>query len=202
MSQQSNYKLKYKKFIESRPRRTQTKPGYEKHHILPVSLGGTDDKSNIIILTYREHYIAHKMLAKMYRGEKKYKMVCALFHFFNESNSHKYESIKNYYKEQRRQKMLDNWQNPAYKEYQTKRLQKFWQDPINKKKQSQAKKEKLKDKDFVANQRKADVLRKDWSQKNAKKLSTISKNLWQDPVYRAKQMADRQSRTSYKVKHR
>jgi hypothetical protein len=43
--------------------------GYsEKHHILPRSLGGSDDISNIIALTAREHFICHLLLAKIYGG--------------------------------------------------------------------------------------------------------------------------------------
>lgn len=39
--------------------------GYtEVHHILPRSLGGTDDSSNLVRLTAREHYIAHLLLTK------------------------------------------------------------------------------------------------------------------------------------------
>ena len=40
--------------------------GYvEKHHIVPRSFNGSDEKSNIAILTAREHYICHLLLAKM-----------------------------------------------------------------------------------------------------------------------------------------
>jgi hypothetical protein len=52
--------------------------GYtEKHHIIPKSLGGTDDDSNIIRLTAREHYICHLLLTKMVEGESKMKMTFA-----------------------------------------------------------------------------------------------------------------------------
>lgn len=34
----------------------------EAHHILPRSLGGTDDKENLVLFTAREHYVAHKLL--------------------------------------------------------------------------------------------------------------------------------------------
>ena len=34
----------------------------EKHHIIPKSLGGTDDKDNLIYLYAEEHYYAHKLL--------------------------------------------------------------------------------------------------------------------------------------------
>lgn len=40
--------------------------GYaEEHHIIPRSLGGCDDKSNLVLLTAREHYLAHYLLMKM-----------------------------------------------------------------------------------------------------------------------------------------
>lgn len=38
--------------------------GVERHHILPVCLGGTDEESNMIWLTPQEHYIAHMLLAQ------------------------------------------------------------------------------------------------------------------------------------------
>ena len=58
---------RYHKFIDRL--RNQVVDGYcEKHHILPRSLGGSDDSSNIICLTVRQHYIAHWMLWKAYGG--------------------------------------------------------------------------------------------------------------------------------------
>ena len=38
----------------------------EEHHIIPKCMGGTDDKGNLVKLTAREHYIAHKLLTKIY----------------------------------------------------------------------------------------------------------------------------------------
>ena len=43
--------------------------GYtERHHVLPRALGGSDDSSNLVTLTAREHFIAHMLLARMYGG--------------------------------------------------------------------------------------------------------------------------------------
>lgn len=39
---------------------------YEVHHILPRSLGGNNDKSNLALLTAREHFICHWLLVKIY----------------------------------------------------------------------------------------------------------------------------------------
>lgn len=41
---------------------------YEAHHILPKSMGGKDEKSNIILLTVAEHVEAHYLLALQYEN--------------------------------------------------------------------------------------------------------------------------------------
>lgn len=54
-------------------------PGYtEKHHIIPQSLGGTNDNANLVDLTAREHFICHWLLVKMTDGEARSKMLYAL----------------------------------------------------------------------------------------------------------------------------
>ena len=59
--------------------KTRSLDGYkERHHIIPRSLGGSDDKENLVDLTAREHFICHWLLIKMYSGESKAKMVYAL----------------------------------------------------------------------------------------------------------------------------
>ena len=39
----------------------------ESHHIVPRSLGGTDDSDNLVRLTAKEHFVAHCLLARMYK---------------------------------------------------------------------------------------------------------------------------------------
>ena len=56
---------RYDKFIESRRHRVILPGVYtEKHHILPRCLGGCDTDDNLIELTYKEHVLAHIMLAR------------------------------------------------------------------------------------------------------------------------------------------
>lgn len=50
----------------------------ETHHIVPKSLGGSDEKENLVALTAREHFICHWLLVKMHNGEAKAKMIYAL----------------------------------------------------------------------------------------------------------------------------
>jgi hypothetical protein len=59
--------------------RTRKLDGYtERHHVIPKSLNGTDNKTNLVDLTAREHFICHWLLTKMYTGEAKSKMIYAL----------------------------------------------------------------------------------------------------------------------------
>lgn len=50
----------------------------ERHHIIPQSLGGSNDKENLVDLTAREHFICHWLLIKMTEGENRSKMLYAL----------------------------------------------------------------------------------------------------------------------------
>lgn len=58
------YEKIYKALIDKR--RKEKPVGYtETHHIIPVSFGGSNKRSNLIELTAREHFIAHYLLLKM-----------------------------------------------------------------------------------------------------------------------------------------
>lgn len=70
---QNKYTRIYFSIIENA--RNRTIDGYkEKHHIIPQSLGGTNDLNNIVELTAREHFICHLLLTKMVEGTAKSKM--------------------------------------------------------------------------------------------------------------------------------
>ena len=40
----------------------------ETHHIIMRSIGGTNDQTNLVNLTLREHYVMHELLVKVYQG--------------------------------------------------------------------------------------------------------------------------------------
>jgi len=44
---------------------------YEKHHIIPKCLKGNNEKSNLVLLTAKEHFICHKLLTKIYPSNPK-----------------------------------------------------------------------------------------------------------------------------------
>lgn len=61
--------------------------GYsENHHIIPRSLGGTNQKENLVKLTGREHFICHWLLTKMTEGIPRGKMSFALNSMMNRFN--------------------------------------------------------------------------------------------------------------------
>lgn len=45
---------------------------YEKHHIRPGCVGGSRKKSNLVLLTAKEHFICHACLAKHFENNLKY----------------------------------------------------------------------------------------------------------------------------------
>ncbi len=86
-----NYTKVYNDIIKSRillKRNKKDGEYYEEHHIIPKSLGGSDLKENLILLTAREHYIVHILLYKIYDGENKSKMAYALFMMMKSNRYH------------------------------------------------------------------------------------------------------------------
>lgn len=93
----NKYKRWYDELIESRKyiNRSKTDGYYETHHITPKSFGGDNSDYNLVLLTAREHYIAHFLLTKFTTGEFKKKMMFALCRFSNISNNSRlYEKFK------------------------------------------------------------------------------------------------------------
>lgn len=67
MIQSQHHYNRYTRFIGSL--HGQSVDGYaEVHHIVPRSLGGSDDADNLIRLTARQHYVAHWMLSRALGG--------------------------------------------------------------------------------------------------------------------------------------
>jgi len=72
----------------------------ERHHIIPKSLGGSNDENNLVNLTAREHYICHQLLVRMVEGVARRKMYYALWIINNKKarpnqlNSHRYARLR------------------------------------------------------------------------------------------------------------
>jgi hypothetical protein len=97
-------KNKYKKWYDAIIKKAQnrvTEEYTELHHILPRSLGGSNNDENLVSLTIREHFICHILLTKFTSGEDRNKMLYAviLMKGGNDKqpryiNSRLYESVK------------------------------------------------------------------------------------------------------------
>lgn len=74
---------------------------YERHHILPRCLGGNNDKLNLTLLTAREHFLCHYILAiKIYPNN--HKLMYALWAMCKLENKYQNRSISSRVYEQAR----------------------------------------------------------------------------------------------------
>lgn len=82
-----NYSNAYDTIISKAVNDTGRKKGgsvyYESHHIVPRALGGTNEVSNLVLLTAKEHFVCHHLLHKMHGGVMTY-----AFALMCKSNTH------------------------------------------------------------------------------------------------------------------
>lgn len=64
-----NYMRIYNELIDRAKCRTELKEYSEIHHIIPKCLGGKNESSNLVVVTAREHFVAHQLLAKIHGGK-------------------------------------------------------------------------------------------------------------------------------------
>lgn len=95
----NKYSKLYFKIVQTKSNDTYT----EKHHIIPRSLNGSDEQSNIAIISAREHFICHYLLTKMFKKKSPeyFKMIKAFMIMKSESknqtrylNSRLFESLR------------------------------------------------------------------------------------------------------------
>ena len=100
----NKYTRCYFNLIEKR--RTINFTGYgEKHHVVPRSLGGNNEASNIVKLTAREHAICHLLLMRMTEGKAKISMIYAanmMLRLKGKISSRSYEKVKKEFSNVRR----------------------------------------------------------------------------------------------------
>jgi hypothetical protein len=76
-----NYTKIYNSIIEKRKTHPLFGVYTETHHIIPKSIGGSDNPENLVNLSAREHFICHRLLIEIHKNHKQnyYKMVKAFF---------------------------------------------------------------------------------------------------------------------------
>jgi hypothetical protein len=65
--------MNYKKIYDSLIDKAQSRElnGYvERHHIIPRCIGGKDSNTNLVKLSAKEHFIAHKLLVRIHPSER------------------------------------------------------------------------------------------------------------------------------------
>ena len=65
----------------------------EKHHIVPRCMGGTNDADNLVNLTFREHFICHQLLCKMYPENEKLVYAFSSMLRVSKTNSERYNVL-------------------------------------------------------------------------------------------------------------
>jgi len=182
-----NYNKLYQRFIESRPHRNKVRgDGLETHHIKPKSLGGKDIADNKIVLTFKEHWLAHKILTKIYKGTKKAKMIYALYRMSNHHNNHKITGRRYHYTKQLRLELV---RSKKIRKKLSKQAKERWQDLEYRKNRSIGLLKSMKNIDTLkimskkAKERWQDIT---FKKSIAEKISLHSKIKWEDPTYKEK----------------
>jgi hypothetical protein len=114
MVKSQHHYSRYKRFMDAL--KGQSVDGYcEVHHIVPRSLGGSNDKDNLISLTPRQHYIAHWMLWKACGGVagRSFFMMSNLGKY-GKVNSATYAQARENYSEQVKKQMAERPNRPAF----------------------------------------------------------------------------------------
>lgn len=71
--------------------------GYgEVHHIIPTCMGGSNDKSNLVRLSAKGHYIAHWLLVKIYPSNRKLQFAFKIMNHKNSNQTNRYKSAIGY----------------------------------------------------------------------------------------------------------
>ncbi len=74
----AEYRRTYDRLMARAKGRVKVNGEHENHHIVPKSLGGSNEKTNIAVLTYDEHFLAHWLLTKFTEGKARLSMLRAL----------------------------------------------------------------------------------------------------------------------------
>ena len=133
----------------------------EEHHILPESMGGDNNNTNLVMLTARQHYLAHWMLWKAYKSKE---MTSAFFAMSNQNNQHQgrtrritsrtYEVLRKEFAHLISISTTELWQDPSYRQkhidtnntvatktLRSQKAKELWEDDNYRKKQHLARKE-------------------------------------------------------------
>lgn len=199
---------KYLVWYENLVAKARTRPlleGYvERHHVVPVSLGGNNRLENIITLSAREHYIAHLLLWRMSMDKKSHNKMTMALHVMVNGSGHKkqdrsylvpsriYEANRKEYVQVITEIMSgpDNkWRGRKHSAESLEKMRAWQADPAVK---EQQRKRILGEKNpFFGKNHSEEMRRKiaasvsaSWSEEAKEAKSNWAKEKWQDPEYK------------------
>ncbi len=79
---------------KARERVNQSDAYVETHHVVPKSLGGSNDLTNLVKLTAKEHFVCHMLLIKMTTGDSKRRMINAAWGMAIRKNRYQDSRVK------------------------------------------------------------------------------------------------------------
>ena len=85
-----DYQKTYDRIIENARNENRVKRNgiyFENHHVIPKCLNGNNKKENLVLLTAREHFVCHKLLTYIFKGNRK---IAYAFHLMTFMNKRKY----------------------------------------------------------------------------------------------------------------
>jgi hypothetical protein len=112
----NKYTKWYNLIVQNAQNRTTDLSYFERHHIVPKSLGGTNNKENLVMLTAREHFVCHLLLTKMLSGDSKRKMIYAFWQLSNQKNSSQQRYCPTSKTYEIARKMFAEWHSARMKE--------------------------------------------------------------------------------------
>jgi hypothetical protein len=165
----------------------------EKHHIIPRCLGGSDDKSNLVKLTAREHFVCHLLLTKMVDGHEKYKLAFAARMMLR---AHTPSSrIYSYIKEAAIYASKEIWNDPDFRKRETENRRARTKEQSVRSDMAERMKKVWARPEYIKKHREAmAIVRSDsqWLERNSKS----QKAAWQDPVKREARLKNRKPPTA------
>jgi hypothetical protein len=169
---ENKYTKWYNLLIESRRHRVlDTSIYFEKHHVIPKSLGGSNSSNNLIKLLPKEHFIAHLLLSKMFEDNlSKRKMSYALWQMTYNGTGNRYKINNSRTFAYMRKNMSETHSGENHHMYGKvgKLNPRFGVKHTEEVKKIIGEKSKL----------------KDYSEEYRKKLSDTSKERWSNPEYK------------------
>ena len=111
-----NYQATYDRIIYSAKLRIpDSSAHYDKHHIIPRSMGGSNDPANLVNLTDREHFVVHTLLWKIHRNRS---MTSALWimsqnkrYHYKEMNSNRYAELREEFRKHKTNQQIYKFEN-------------------------------------------------------------------------------------------